>query len=160
MKKPALQTQLAQLEEQLAQLKKFDADFQTRIAAEKEALEKNLVEKLEKEKADAVQEVTDKAEADVKRTLHDSFLIVSQFLRLAAARRAEEADPMLDENQALEGVLLAVYGGDENAVSAMLKLVEGTDDKTLSTSGEQLETTCEDPGFRQSLWDSCQMKRD
>lgn len=122
------------------------------MATEKETLEKNLVDKLGKEKADAVQEITEKAEADAKRTLHDSFLIVSQFLRLAAARRAEEADPMLDENLALEGVLLAVYGGDESAVSAMLKLVDGTDDKTVNTSGEQLETTCEYPPFRQSLW--------
>ncbi|SPO03369.1 uncharacterized protein DNG_06052 [Cephalotrichum gorgonifer] len=144
LKKPALKAQLAQLEEQLVQFKKVDADYQARLAAEKDSLKKELAEqqeKLEKEKADAVQEAKEKAEADIKVAVHDHLLVLSQFLRLAAARRAEEADPTLDENLALEGVLLAVYGGDESAVSTMLKLVEGSDDKTVNTSGEQLEST-------------------
>lgn len=98
--------------------------------------------RLEKEKADAVREVKEKADADAKRTVRDNFLALSQFLRLAAARRAEEADPTLDENLALEGVLLAVYGGDETAVETMIKLVEGSEEKALNTAGEQLESTC------------------
>lgn len=92
-----------------------------------------------------MREVEEKAEADAKRTVRDNFLALSQFLRLAAARRAEEADPTLDENMALEGVLLAVYGGDEHAVSTMIKLVEGSDEKTVGTAGEQLESTCKFP---------------
>lgn len=142
LKKPALQSQLAQLEEQVAQYKKIDADYRARLEAEKEKLKKDLVERLENEKADAVREVKEKAEADAKRAVHDKFLVLSQFLRLAAARRAEEADPALDENAALEGVLLAVYGGDELAVGTMLKLVEGSEETTVGTGGEQLETTC------------------
>ena len=130
------------MEEQLAQYKKVDADYRARLEAEKERLEKDVVEKLEKEKADAVREVEKKADADAKRTVRDNFLALSQFLRLAAARRAEEADPTLDENMALEGVLLAVYGGDEHAVSTMIKLVEGSDEKTVGTAGEQLQSTC------------------
>jgi len=142
LKKPALQTQLSQLEEQLAQYKKVDADYRSRTEAEIERIQTSLTEKFEKEKADAIREIEEKAEADLKRSLHDNFLILSQFLRLAAARRAEEADPTLDENLALEGLLLAVYGGDESAVSAMLKLAEGTDDLAQSTTGEQLQSTC------------------
>lgn len=141
-KKPALEAQLKQFEEQLIQYKKIDADYRSRAEAETERVQKTLTEKFEKEKADAVREVKEKAESDLKRTVHDNLLILSQFLRLAAARRAEEADPTLDENLVLEGVLLAVYGGDEKAVSVMLKLVEGTDDHAHSTAGEQLQSTC------------------
>lgn len=43
---------------------------------------------------------------------------------------------------ALEGVLLNVYCGDENAVTTMLKLIEGTDEKTKGVSGDELQTTC------------------
>ena len=130
------------MEEQLAQYKKVDADYRARLDSEKERLEKDVVERLEKEKADAVKEVKEKADAVAKRAVRENFLALSQFLRLAAARRAEEADPTLDENLALEGVLLAVYGGDEHAVTTMIKLVEGSDEKTVGTGGEQLETTC------------------
>jgi hypothetical protein len=72
-------------------------------------------------------------------------LIVSQFLRLAAARRAEDVDQNLDENQALEGLLVEVYGGDENAVEAMKKLVSGSQDHVSSIHGDKLSTTCKYP---------------
>jgi hypothetical protein len=71
-----------------------------------------------------------------------NLLLLSQFLRLAAARRAEEADSTLDENQALEGVLLSVYSGDESAVATMLKLINGSNENTFAVTGEKLQTTC------------------
>jgi hypothetical protein len=142
LKKPALQTQLAQCEEQLAQYRKLEADFRSRGSTEKAELEKAFAEKLEKEKADAVSEVKAQAEAALKNALHSKLLILSQFLRLAAARRTEEAEQSLDENLALEGVLLAIYNGDDSAVKTMLKLVDGSDEKTMNVSGEQLQTTC------------------
>jgi hypothetical protein len=43
---------------------------------------------------------------------------------------------------ALEGVLLNVYSGDENAVATMIKLIEGSEEKTKSVSGDELQTTC------------------
>lgn len=101
-----------------------------------------MSEKFENTKAEAINEIKEKADADSKKTLHDSLLTLSQFLRLAAARRSEEADAGLDENMALEGVLLNVYSGDENAVSTMLKLIEGSEEKTQSVSGEELQTSC------------------
>lgn len=143
LKKPQLESQLAQLEEQLAQYKKVDEDYRSRFAAEKASLEKSLSEKYEKEKADAVDEIKKQAAADAKTIKHDSLLVLSQFLRLAAARRTEEADPNADENMALEGVLLNVYSGDENAVSTMIKLIEGSEETTFGVSGDQLQTTCE-----------------
>ncbi|KAI0901392.1 hypothetical protein F4806DRAFT_452112 [Annulohypoxylon nitens] len=141
LKKPQLESQLAQLEEQLAQYKKVDEDYRSRFAAEKASLEKSLSEKYEKEKADAVDEIKKQAAADAKTIKHDSLLVLSQFLRLAAARRTEEADPNADENMALEGVLLNVYSGDENAVSTMIKLIEGSEETTFGVSGDQLQTT-------------------
>ena len=126
----------------MTQFKKLDQDYRSRLASEKAELEKTLTEKLQKEKADAVAEIKEKAEADTKKGLHDGFLVLSQFLRLAAAKRAEEPNSEADENLALEGVLLHVYSGDENAVDTMLKLVDGSEDTTTSVSGTSLQTTC------------------
>ncbi|KAI1118095.1 hypothetical protein F5Y14DRAFT_401049 [Nemania sp. NC0429] len=141
LKKPQLEAQLAQCEEQLTQYKKVDEDYRSRSAADKAAFEKALTEKFEKEKADVISELTQKAAADAKKYLHDSLLVLSQFLRLAAARRSEEADTGVDENMALEGVLLNVYSGDEHAVSTMLKLIEGSAEVTRSVVGDELQTT-------------------
>ncbi|KAI0445716.1 hypothetical protein F4803DRAFT_507073 [Xylaria telfairii] len=141
LKKPQLEGQLAQYEEQLAQYKKVDEEYRSRAAADKATIEKTLTEKFAKEKADAITELTEKAAADSEKTLHDSLLALSQFLRLAAARRSEDVDAGLDENMALEGVLLNVYSGDEQAVSTMLKLIEGSSETTHSVAGEELQTT-------------------
>ncbi|KAI0385502.1 hypothetical protein F5Y04DRAFT_186887 [Hypomontagnella monticulosa] len=141
LKKPQLESELARLEEQLAQYKKMDEEFRVRLATEKAALEKSLTEKFEKEKSDAISEIKEQAAADAKKTQHDGLLVLSQFLRLAAARRAEEADPNLDENKALEGVLLGVYSGDESAVTTMIKFIEGSEEKTFGVTGEELQTT-------------------
>ncbi|KAF9874513.1 hypothetical protein CkaCkLH20_08076 [Colletotrichum karsti] len=141
LKKPALQAQVQQYEEQLAQYKKIDHEYRTRAASEKAELEKAFAERLEKEKAEAVAEVKAKAEGDSSQSLTSKLLVLSQFLRLAAARRSEEADQSIDENLALEGTLLAIYAGDDSAVAAMLKLIEGTDEKTHGVAGEELNTT-------------------
>jgi hypothetical protein len=55
---------------------------------------------------------------------------------------------------ALEGVLLHIYSGDENAVATMMKLVQGADEQTRSTSNEALQTTCK--CFSLTLpWSAC-----
>ncbi|KAG6016534.1 hypothetical protein E4U43_003573 [Claviceps pusilla] len=132
-KKPALQAQLTQMEQQLAQFQKVHEQYRSRAAADKAEWEKSL----EKAKEDAVSET----KAGFQQSLKDSLLTLSQFLRLAAYRREEASEPESDESQAIEGVLLAIYAGDENAVSSMLKLVQGTDDKVFSVPGEELQTT-------------------
>lgn len=142
LKKPGLQAQLAQHQEQLTQYLKIDQEYRARLTSDKAAYEKTLTEKLEKDHLTVLAQVKDAAEKDLAKSLHDSFLLLSQFLRLAAARRAEDADSQLDENQALEGVLLNVYSGDENAVATIQKLVQGAEEPTRSTSGDQLSTTC------------------
>lgn len=148
MKKPTLQASLSQLEEQIAQYKKFDQEYKARAQAEKAELEKTFNEKWEKDLKEAVAATRMEATAATLKEQHDNMLLLSQFLRLAAARRAdEEADTQKDENQALEGVLLQVYSGDETAVATILKFINGAEESTYSTAGERLETTCKWPGI-------------
>jgi len=142
LKKPSLQASLAQLEEQIAQYKKFDQDYKARSQAEMAEFEKNHTERSEKALADAVAVALADAAAEAAKEQQSNMLLLSQFLRLAAARRAEEADSTLDENQALEGVLLSVYSGDESAVATMIKLINGSDESTYAVTGEKLQTTC------------------
>ncbi len=142
-KKPALQAQLAQFEEQLAQYQKVHDQYTAKAAAEKAEWEKSL----EQVKTDAVKEAKEEASASFRENL----LVLSQFLRLAAYRREEGGDPEADETQAIEGVLLAIYAGDSSAVNAMEKLVSGVDEQVVSVPGEQLQSTCKWPDvFRNS----------
>jgi hypothetical protein len=143
LKKPQLQASLIQLEEQIAQYKKFDQEYKARSQAEKAEFEKTHTDRSSKELSAAVAAARAEAAAEATKEQHGNMLLLSQFLRLAAARRAEEADPTLDENQALEGVLLSVYSGDESAVATIIKLISGSDEKTYAVTGEELQTTCE-----------------
>jgi hypothetical protein len=136
--KPDLEDKLQQLQKQLEVLEQIEREHRALLAAQ----EKSLTEKFEADKAELVAELEEKAASESAKSLSDNLLVLSQFLRLAAARRAEDIDTTADENVALEGVLLHVYSGDESAVSTMLKLVHGADDPTLSTSNEVLQTTC------------------
>jgi hypothetical protein len=146
LKKPQLQASLTQLEDQIAQYKKFDQEYKARSQTEKAEFEKTFTEKSAKELAEAVAAIKAEAAAEASKQQHSNLLLVSQFLRLAAARRAEEADQSLDENQALEGVLLSVYSGDESAVATMIKLINGSEENTYSVNGEELKTTCKISG--------------
>lgn len=104
-----------------------------------------MTDKFEREKALVIAETKQKAEEEASAKLKTNFLLVSQFLRLAASRRAEDHDATLDENQALEGVLLYLYSGDDNAVATMNKLVQGSEEHTRNTASETLQTTCKLP---------------
>ncbi|PHH53420.1 hypothetical protein CFIMG_001555RA [Ceratocystis fimbriata CBS 114723] len=141
MKKPGQVAQRAQWEEQQAQLIKLSSELRQEALADKTKLREELLQASHQQKEEAVQEAEAKAADEKRVAVHDTLLAVAQFLRLAAARRAEEADQNLDENRALEGVLLQVYSGDEAAVSTMLKLVDGSEETTVSTQGEPLHTT-------------------
>ncbi|KAH7040335.1 uncharacterized protein B0I36DRAFT_8847 [Microdochium trichocladiopsis] len=141
LKKPQLESQLAGLEDQLAQYLKLDEEYRTRGSADLANLEKSLTAKHDQEKADAIAQLKEQHASDATKTQRTGLLLLSQFLRLAAARRSEDADPTQDENMALEGVLLNVYSGDDTAVSTMLKLIEGSGDKTQSVNGDELQTT-------------------
>ena len=139
MKKPQLQANLAQLEEQVAQYKKVDQGYQKRLRSEKEALRAAHKTELENVRAEVKQETR----AEAEKEAHQNVLVLSKFLRLAAARRHDmDSDPESAERKALEGLLLMVYGGDDAAVEATQKLVTGSDERILSTASEPVDYTC------------------
>ncbi|KAL8918954.1 MAG: hypothetical protein Q9208_007064 [Pyrenodesmia sp. 3 TL-2023] len=123
-KKPALQASLAQLEEQVAQYKQFDEEYQKRLATEKAALETSHKDELDKVKEAA----TLAAKAESAKEAKDNLLALSKFLRAAAAKR-QGGDETSPENRAFEGALLLVYGGEAAAVAAMESLIVGSDEK-------------------------------
>ena len=132
-----MQASLVQLEEQIAQYKQFDEDYQKRLAAEKETLESSHREELEKVKDAAVTA----AKAEAQKEAKDNLLVLSKFLRAAAAKR-QDGDETTEENRAFEGALLLVYGGDTDAVSAMEKLIEGDEEKVPAVNKDILDFSC------------------
>lgn len=134
LKKPGLQAQLATFEEQLVQYQRVHDQYASKAAAEKADFEKAI----EKVKSDAAAQ----AKQDSDEAFEGNLLLLSQFLRLAAYRREEAKDSESDESQAIEGVLLAIYNGDNSAVAAMTHLLNGASEQVLSVAGERLESTC------------------
>ena len=143
LKKPSLQASLTQLEEQIAQYKKFDQEYKARSQVEKAEFEKSFTDRTNKELEEKVTAAKKEAVFSAEQDQRAALLLLSQFLRLAAIRRGdEEADVNLDENKALEGVLSQVYSGDLKAVDAMVNLIQGSEKTTTSIASEPLKTTC------------------
>ncbi|KAK4205720.1 hypothetical protein QBC40DRAFT_1587 [Triangularia verruculosa] len=137
LKRPAQREQLQQLQDQLATLKQIEAEHRAQLGQ----LETTLKEKFEREKEQLVIEVKEKVEAEATETLKSHLLALSQFLHLAASRRLADADMTIDEHAAAEGILFHIYAGDYDAVTEMLKLVEGLDEQVIGVDGKKLETT-------------------
>jgi hypothetical protein len=138
LKKPALQTHVAQLEEQIVQHKQLAAIYEEKLAVQKTTLEKAHKEALEAARETIIAEIAESKKNESK----DQLLILSRFLRAAAAMR-HTGDETANENRAFEGVLFQVYGGTHEAVDSMLKLIEGVDEKVSSVESELLDVTCE-----------------
>lgn len=90
------------------------------------------------------------AAVDGKKEAKDSLLVLSKFLRAAAAKR-QGGDETSAENRAFEGALLLVYGGEVGAVTAMESLIAGTEDKVPTVDQTPSDFTCES---YETLW-SC-----
>ncbi|KAG9947932.1 hypothetical protein KCU85_g5411, partial [Aureobasidium melanogenum] len=133
-KKPALQAQLAQLEEQIAQYKKVDADYQSRMSAQHSQLTSAHQAEIEKLNGSLKEQL----EKELNTALRQKLLTFSQFLRAAAAKRVIEEEADTDESKAFEGALLLVYGGDDKAVDAVMNLIQGSDEQVPSVEGELL----------------------
>lgn len=136
-KKSSLEAQAKQLEEQIAQFKAFAAQYEDQISQDKSSAEQSHKESLEKAKAEAAAE----AKEIYAKQQKDTLLVLSQFLRAAAAKR-QEGDETTSENRGFEGALYQVYGGSTEAVAAMLKLVESASENVPAIDGEPLEYTC------------------
>jgi hypothetical protein len=142
LKKPQLQASLTQLEEQIAQYKKFDQEYKARSQAEKAEFEKAFTDKASKDLEEAVAGAKAEAEANALKEQKHNLLLLSQFLKLAAIRRGEDEAAELEESKALEGLLAQVYAGDATAVASMLNLIQGSSETITSVSGEALSVTC------------------
>lgn len=86
------------------------------------------------------------AKESQETTIRAQLLTLSQFLRSAASVR-RTGDAASAESQAFEGVLLQVYGGNQDAVESMLKLINGTDDKVTGVDGQVLDVSCKSETF-------------
>ncbi|KAI9669226.1 MAG: hypothetical protein M1817_004721 [Caeruleum heppii] len=139
LKKPSLEASRAQLQEQVAQYQKFDQDYQARLKSEKLALRRSHDQEL-----DRVREETKTA---VQKEKKEHLLLLSKFLRLAAAKRQEasaegrEGDILNEAEKAFEGLLSVVYLGDEGAVSAFEKLFLGANEAVLDVTDAPLDHT-------------------
>ena len=137
-KKPSLKASLTQFEEQIKQYQQFDEDHQKRAATERSTLESAHKDELQKVK-DAVMAG---AAATSKQESKDNLLVLSKFLRAAAAKR-QGGDENSAENRAFEGALLLVYGGEAGAVVAMESLISGSEEKVPTVDQTPSEYTCE-----------------
>ena len=70
-------------------------------------------------------------------------LTLSKFL-LAAAEVRRSGDETSNDAQAFEAVLYQVYTGSEDAVTNMLKLIDGVDEKITNLEGTALDVTCKE----------------
>ena len=147
LKKPQLQQQLTQLEEQLAHYKKFDQDYQQRLAAEKDKLEAAHKEELDKLR----EAVKSETLAQAHKAWKDRLLTFTRFLRAAAAQRQKEGDEDAERTAAFEGALLLVYGGDIGAVATAEKLIDGVEEPVQSTEGVDTTVTCKSTHCRRLL---------
>jgi len=136
-KKPQLQTQLQQLEEQIQVFRSVNDDYQSQMQKQKEELVTQHQKELEKVKDQAKIEAMSTSSVELRKKL----LIFSQFLRAAAAKRNEE-ETGTDENVAFEGALLLVYGGDHKAVETAVSIIEGSDEQVPSIEGMLLPVKC------------------
>ncbi|KAJ5105187.1 hypothetical protein NUU61_002534 [Penicillium alfredii] len=134
LKKPSLQATISQIEEQIGHYKQFAAQCEERLASQKAALEKTHREELDVVRGNAIADAT---EAGTK-VLRERLLTLSKFL-CAAANMRRDGDAESLESRAFEGVLFQVYGGSQDAVNAMVKLIDGADEKVLGVEGETLE---------------------
>ena len=137
LKKPALQANVTQVEEQINQYKQFAAHYEERLASQKTALEKEHKEKLETFRENAVAEATETC----KKEFGNRLLTLSKFLHAAAGMRMS-GDGTSGESRAFEGVLYQVYGGSSEAVASMFKLIDGADENVQAVEGDMLEFTC------------------
>ncbi|KAK1083345.1 hypothetical protein LTR33_003314 [Friedmanniomyces endolithicus] len=134
-KKPGLQLQLQQAEEQVKVFQEVDAGHQAQLTKQKDDMTSQHAKEMEKTKEDLQKEGVATSSSELRKKL----LVFSQFLRTAAAKRNVEDNSDPAENEAFEGALLLAYGGDEKAVDTAVAIIDGTDEKVPNIEGTLLE---------------------
>ncbi|KAJ0423864.1 hypothetical protein BJY00DRAFT_27676 [Aspergillus carlsbadensis] len=137
LKKPAIQSAIAQTEEQLTHYNELAAIYEQRLASQRAELEEAHKQEMEslQEKA-----TTAKVPESPKEDIDQQLLSLSKFLSAAAALR-HAGDDTSPKSRAFEVVLYQVYGGSLDAVASMKKLIDGVDEQISSHDGETLDIT-------------------
>ncbi|RPA99969.1 hypothetical protein L873DRAFT_1681861 [Choiromyces venosus 120613-1] len=117
--KPITLAVYKELKECYANLLKASELEDKRLEAERVEAQARLEKAVEEAKVEALKEIDQAARAKI--------LTVVKFLRLAGHRRNEKSGDE-DEDEAIERVLVLVYGGDQSAVDACLKLADGSEE--------------------------------
>jgi len=136
LKKPSLQAQLAQFEDQLTAFRTFAQELEEKFAKDKSSLTEAHEAEIIAVKEKASQE-TDKIKTDA---VEDALRVINHFLHAAASKRQSE-DVDSAESRAFEGTLLLVYQGNEASLETLKSLVYGVDERVPDVSGEMLEYT-------------------
>ncbi|RVX66433.1 hypothetical protein B0A52_09663 [Exophiala mesophila] len=136
LKKPVLQAQIAQLEEQLNTFKSFAQELEAKAAKDKA----KLIEAHESELAAAKDQAAQGAGESQSKAVENGLRVVSHFLHAAASKRQSE-DADTEEGRAFEGALLLVYQGNDASLSTLKNLVNGADERIPDVNGDLLEVT-------------------
>lgn len=137
-KKPAIQAQLADLEERAEHYRKFDQEYQVKFNKQRDELTGHHEQALSKLREEARVE----AAASIQKELRQKLLVFSQFLRCAAAKRIVEEESHTEESRAFEGALLLVYGGDQKAVDTAVSIIDGSSETVPTVESELTNITC------------------
>lgn len=136
LKKPGLQAQVQQLEEQLQTFRNFAHELEEKFAKEKAG----LVEAHEAEIARVKKEALQEAEDVKAKAVEDGLRVITRFLHAAASKRQSD-DVESEEARAFEGALLLVYQGNDASLTTLKSLIYGTEEKVLDVNGEPLDYT-------------------
>ncbi|RMZ75127.1 hypothetical protein DV737_g5457, partial [Chaetothyriales sp. CBS 132003] len=136
LKKPGLQTQLSQLEEQLGQYRAFSQELEERFSREKAA----LIDAHQRDVAGLRQEIETLSQTPKAKDIDDELKLISHFLHAAASKRqSEDADS--EEVRAFEGILLQIYQGNLTALTTLRNLITGSEEKVSDTENNPLDIT-------------------
>ena len=136
LKKPALQTQLVQLEEQLSQYRAFAQELEERFSREKATLNETHEQEITRLK----EEIATQSQPPEVKDVDEELKVISHFLHAAASKRQSEGADS-DEGRAFEGILLQVYQGNDTALSTLRNLINGSEEKVNDTDNNPLEFT-------------------
>lgn len=135
-RKPALQTQLKQYEEQLANYKSFGEEYEERFTREKAKLVEIHKAEVEQAKHDTLEE----ARSTYEQKKEVDLLVLTQFLHAAASKRQTDA-ANTEEGRAFEGALLLVYQGNKMSLTTLKNVVEGSEETVPDDKGTPLDYT-------------------
>lgn len=136
LKKPQLEAQVAQLEEQQKNFNEFAQELEARFEKEKATIAQNHNAEIERLKEEAAQNSTGATEKKVKEALQ----VACQFLHAAAYQRQRD-DVDESEKQAYEAVLFHLYQGNSTAIETITNIVEGKELNITEPSGDEIDFT-------------------